>query len=691
MAPEQALGNTSATGPRTDVYALGAILYELLTGRPPFKGATPLETLDQVRGSEPVPPSRLAPKLPPDLETICMKAMAKESARRYQSAGELGDDLRRFLNGEPIHARPVGRFEKAWRWCRRNPAVAALSAAVGSALVAATIVSILFAAHSERARGRLSQEQAQTARERDDKDEALKVQRQALDLAVAALRDLTGDIVEEQMARGSELTDENKAFLRKIIQRFDDLAAITADDAESRIIRAEGHASVGLMRYRLGEMKDAEKAYNEAVSLCKQLVAEFPASVDYRRKLAQSQYNFGMLLRDTGRLKDAEPAYAEALTLRKQLAAEHPRNPEFRVSLAQSLGNQGVLFSIKSQHKEAETALADALAAYKQLAADFPERPVYRREMAGTHGNLGNLYGVTDRPEKKESAYKAAHAIRQELAAEFPTNSAYLKDLATSHNNLGVHFRMTNRYKEAESAFAAALGILAKLADDFPTRPEFSRELARSHNSLGALLYTMDRLKDAEAAYGDAVEIQRKLAADSPNQPDLRNNLAGTLGNLAVLCNQRRDFAAARAHIDAARPHHEAALKANSRHPHYRQYYRNNLSALVAAQAGLLDRAGALRTAQTIRDFGWDPPANAYDAAIALAKAIRVVEKTETLNADVRSQAVNFYADHTMAMLRDAVAKGFKDSTRLTKVDHFDPLRQRDDFTRLLADLAVKK
>ena len=620
-----------------------------------------------------------------------MKAMAKDPGRRYQTAGQLGDDLRRFLDDEPIQARPVGPFEKAWRWCRRNPAIAARSAAVGTALVAATIISILFAVHSERARARLAQEQAQTARERDEKDEALEVQRQALDLAVAALRDLTGDIVEEQLARGSELTDENKAFLRKIIQRFDDLAAMTADDAESRIIRAEGHASVGLMRYRLGEMKDAEKAYIDAVALCKQLVAEFPKSVDYRRKLAQSQYNFGMLLRDTGRLKEAEPAYTEALALRKQLAAENPKNPDLQVSLAQSLGNQGVLFSIKSQHKEAESAFTDALAAYKQLAADFPDRPVYRRELAGTHGNLGNLFGVTDRPEKKEAAYKAAHAIRLQLAAEYPTSITYLKDLATSHNSLGVHFRTTNRYKEAESAIAAALGILAKLADDFPMRPEFRRELARSHNSLGALLYTMDRIKDAEAAYGDAVEIQRKLAADSPNQPDLRNNLAGTLGNLAVLCNQRRDFAAAKAHVDEARPHHEAALKANSRHPHYRQYYRNNLSALVIAQAGLPDQAGAVRTAQTIRDLGWDPPTDAYDAAIALAKSIHVVEKTESLTADARSQAVHFYGDQAMAMLRNAVEKGFQDGTRLTKVDHLNPLRQRDDFARLLADLTVKK
>jgi tetratricopeptide (TPR) repeat protein len=130
MAPEQVIGKADTIGPAADIYALGAVLYEMLTGRPPFRADTLTETERQVIAADPVPPTRLNPKVPRDLETICLKCLHKDPKRRYPDAGELVTDVRRFLEGRPIRARRTGPLEHAWRWCRRNPAGAALAAMI---------------------------------------------------------------------------------------------------------------------------------------------------------------------------------------------------------------------------------------------------------------------------------------------------------------------------------------------------------------------------------------------------------------------------------------------------------------------------------------------------------------------------------------------------------------------------------
>jgi WD40 repeat protein/tRNA A-37 threonylcarbamoyl transferase component Bud32 len=211
MAPEQAGGKSKEVAPATDVYALGAILYELLTGRPPFKAATPLDTIMQVVSDEPVPPSRVQSNTPRDLQTICLKCLQKEPARRYPSAAALAEDLERFLRGEPIQARPAGRVERLVKWARRRPAVAGFLA-VSVLAVLVVLGGLVFFTSRLNQRNRDLGEALKRAEDETDakvleanaKDQALNVAKKARDDAEAARRDTQRNLYFAEMNLASQ-------------------------------------------------------------------------------------------------------------------------------------------------------------------------------------------------------------------------------------------------------------------------------------------------------------------------------------------------------------------------------------------------------------------------------------------------------------------------------------------------------
>jgi tetratricopeptide (TPR) repeat protein len=212
MAPEQAQGKSNMVGPAADVYALGAILYETLTGRPPFRAETATETERQVIAEEPVPPSRLNAKVPRDLETICLKCLHKDPKRRYVSAAALADDLRRFGEGRPIQARRIGPLERAWRWCRRNPAGAAL------AVMALVLVGLSIGGALWMQRQRLERRiEAQLRRER-------------------ARLAIEGALGRQEGLRQRGLWEDAKVELARAETRLDDAES---DEFQRRLARAQ--------------------------------------------------------------------------------------------------------------------------------------------------------------------------------------------------------------------------------------------------------------------------------------------------------------------------------------------------------------------------------------------------------------------------------------------------------------------
>jgi tetratricopeptide (TPR) repeat protein len=690
MAPEQAAGVPGSIDRRSDVFGLGGVLAVVLTGRPPFVADTSeLTRVKAARGDVGECFTHLDEcGADPDLVALCKCCLAPRPEDRPPDAGAVAKGVAALRTAADERARRAELDRvTAEGEAREAEARAAEQGKRRRLLLAASgIIALVLLAGLSVTLWQMQRTMQALAAEQQARQDETKARQQAFD----ALRSMTADVVEKKFAQGAELTEDDRAFLRGVVAQFDAFAAIKRDDAESRAVRAEGRLRVAWMRYRLGELKEAEKDYDEAVSSYNELVADFPSEPEFRYKLAASHTNRGMLLSFTGRLPEAEKDYDQGVSIQKQLVADFPSRAEFRQDLAKSHNNRGVLLRETGRLEEARNDHDKALRLREQLVVDFPSRPEFRQMLASSHTNRGLLLRATGRLPEAEKDYDEAVNIQKQLVADFPARPDFRQQLATADNNRGNLLSDTGRLPEAEKDYNQALSIYKQLACEFPTRPELRRELAASYNNRGILLSDTGRHQDAEKDYDQALSIQMQLATDFAKQPDLRNELANTYVNLANLHQRQGNYAAAKRLLLAGRPHHLSALKANPRHPTYRQFYHEHLNVLTEAYAGLLEQEDAVRTAETCRDLGWDPSADAYAAACGLSLCVPIVAKHDKLDAGQRKEAARFYSDAAMKLLREAVSKGYKDIANMKKDTDLNPLRQREDFQKLVAGLVGK-
>jgi tetratricopeptide (TPR) repeat protein/tRNA A-37 threonylcarbamoyl transferase component Bud32 len=555
MAPEQASGKTRLVGPAADVYALGAILYEMLTGRPPFRGETPLDTLQQVVVDDPVPPRDLQPKVPTDLATVCLKCLQKDPNRRYGSAGELADDLHHFLAGEPIKARPVGPAARFYRWCRRKPALAGLLAL----LVVGTAVSTWQAvratlAERERDRQRLAaEEEADNARAVLDflnesvlgqasaykqagsgaaPDPDLKV-RTALDRAAAGLG---GRFDGRPRVEAAVRTALGSAYFD--VGAFE--AARTQLEEAVRLdrdTRGEDHpdtlkATTLLARACLGQGKydEAEAFFTRARDgYVRRYGEEQPETLIARSNLATAAHARGDLDR-------AEAIYLEVLEKqRRTRGEEHPD------TLA-TIGNLALLYKTRGKYGEAEQLLTGNVEAYrKAFGEEHPDTLHARRDLAATYQEEGQNE-------------KALPLLRDAFEATRRAFGDENDETCTARNNLATCYVALRRLDEAEPLYEHNLEVQRRvLGDDNP-------HTLGTMGGLGGVYFERGDYARAETLCARSLAILRRTTpADSPD-------LLLAVNNLATLYYRQRKFAEAVPLFEEALAGYRKVL--GEQHPH---------------------------------------------------------------------------------------------------------------------------
>ena len=458
MPPEQAAGSGEQVDQRSDVYALGAILYALLTCRPPFQAATALETVSQVLEQEPVPISQMNASIPRDLETICLKCLQKDPAKRYVSADALAEDLRRYLSDEPILARPPTRLEQLGRWVRKNKTTAISTAVVAAALIIATVVSINFA--------------IETGRQRDEADDQRTIAEAKADVAQETLKFLNNDLLGEETLREMRRQGKGEYMSKLLDEAANKLEGKFGEQPE---VEAKVRQTLGNSYRILGEQKKAFPHLERALALQRELLGDdHPATLNLIHDL-------GYLLKQQGKLDEAESLLREAMEgRRRQLGDEHP------VTLL-SINHMGLLLHYQNRLDEAEPLYREALDG---------RRRVLGNDQVGTltsiH-NMGTLRSSQGRWRQAEPLYREALKGQRRLLGD---DHEYTM---RSINNLGLCLKRLGKTNEAETLYREVLDLKRRVLGDKHW------ETLVSITNMGTLLMAQDKLEEAELHLREAV------------------------------------------------------------------------------------------------------------------------------------------------------------------------------------------
>jgi tetratricopeptide (TPR) repeat protein len=515
MAPEQAAGEPNI-GPAADIYSLGAILYELLTGKPPFSGASMLETLRRVLETRPKPPRQLRPDIPSALETICLKCLEKEPARRYGSADALADDLRRFLAGEPICAVRTGPTRRFWSWCRRKPIIAGLAAALALSVVVGFAL-VTWQWH-------LADRQRETA-ERGWAEAEL--QRGAAERQRGEAEKLRGEADRQRASAAASLRQAHDA-----VHTYFTLVS------DSTLLETPGMQPLRsqLLQSALDHYVRFQQSGRDSPAL--------------RVELAASYFRVAQLHHLNDRNDDSVVALRRGVESAQKLLQDPPDDPAFPQRLAGWAAGSGRRLhrytKVPSDPRAAGETMHAAIGLWEQFAKRYPNIPEFRVDIATLSCLLGEMLYELKQYAQAEKSLRHAKAQFPPLLAQRPTASEWHAEHGRATLALGDALRAVDKQEEAEAMLLESIDIFQRLADGPSKAPHHRALLASAVYHLGLLHNSEGHREKADAQYQKAIELFEGLVAEFPHDASAREGAASVLISRGELLKKSGDVALAR-------------------------------------------------------------------------------------------------------------------------------------------------
>jgi eukaryotic-like serine/threonine-protein kinase len=662
MAPEQAEGDTRQVGATADVYALGAILYELLTGRPPFRAATALETLAQVKDNDPVSPSRFQPGLPGDVETICLKCLEKNPARRYGTALDLAEDLRRFLAREPILAHPARLWERAWKWARRRPALAA-ALSFSTAAVVLLLVGALY--YNTRLRAAVNKAQAaeQAALEQGN-------------LTLKTLNQLVFD-VQEKLGKTPATRPLRQALLDQAIAGLDEIAHST-EAAEPSRGRAVAHQLLGDIYREIGRTDDALKQYNFARKLAEGLAAASPRNLAIADCLRQTFAGLGELSLNDGQTGEAVQHLWRVVVLAETTAAIRPNRGQARRAQLEAYFRLGRALSFDNNLKDAEVWFQKMRDLAERWRAEEPGNTQTRGLLATSYRKLGDVKKLTGEPAAARADYMKAIDLGREVVKAEPANTEFKLHLGLALDDLAMTLRRLGQIPEAGPPEQQAEQLFAELAQADPD--DLANQLRLIQTRYNRARVEMDLLQTATAT------ALLQSARDGLLQLDRDGKLDGRPREKARLLPQIDAELAACQAVNAS----PADLQGLLSRP-LRQACR-----LLRIRAGILSTAGEWSDFVTVADaisrMDASEAEELYELGRSLARCVDLLDHGATRPQkalDVQALRLR-YRDRALAFLARAIERGLPNERRLSDDAFLIPLRQEPTFRQLTERRGVR-